>query len=88
MRCSGRVCFWEELHVRATSKLLSSTHLKIKGKCSLKALKFKCFKYTEENTAIYSRYIDAAPQAMEVRHAKNGRNYSAKEGPAGVICIW
>ena len=35
----------------ATSKPRSSTHLKIKGNCSLKALKFKRLKYTEENTA-------------------------------------
>ena len=39
---------WEEL--LTTSKHLYSTHLKIKGICSLKALKFKCLKYTGENT--------------------------------------
>ena len=36
--------------VKATSKLLSSTYFKIKGNCSLKALKFKHLKYTGENT--------------------------------------
>ena len=39
---------WEEL--LTTSKLLCSTYLKIKGIYSLKALKFKCLKYTGENT--------------------------------------
>ena len=33
-----------------TSKLLCSTYLKIKGICLLKVLKFKCLKYTGENT--------------------------------------
>ena len=38
---------WEEL---TTSKLLSSTYLKIKGICSLKALKIKRLRYTGKNT--------------------------------------
>ena len=42
--------FREELHVTTTSKLLSSTHFKIKGNCSLKVLRFKNLKYTMENT--------------------------------------
>ena len=41
---------WVEL--LTTSKLLSSTYVKIKGICYLKALKFKCLKYTGENTAL------------------------------------
>ena len=40
--------FWEES--KATSKHLSSTYSKIKGNCSLKALKLKHLKYTGENT--------------------------------------
>ena len=35
---------WEE--PLTTSKLLCSTYLKIKGICSLKALKFKCLRRT------------------------------------------
>ena len=34
-----------------TSKLLCSTYLKIKGICSMKALKFKYLMYTGENIA-------------------------------------
>ena len=41
---------WEEL--LPTSKLPYSTYLKIKEICSLKARKFKCSKYTGENTAV------------------------------------
>ena len=44
-RRSGVGVVWEEL-----LKLICSTYSTIKGICSLKALKFKCFKYTEENT--------------------------------------
>ena len=36
-----------------TPKLLCPTYLKIKGFCSLKAFKFKCLKYTGENTHVY-----------------------------------
>ena len=43
--------FWEEL--TTTSKLLSPTYFKIKGNCSMKALKFKCLKYTGENTEVF-----------------------------------
>lgn len=35
--------------LKATSEFLSSTSLKINGKYSLKALKFKCLKYTVKN---------------------------------------
>ena len=41
---------WGEL--LTTSKHLCSTHLKIKGICSLKGLKFKRLQYTGENTAM------------------------------------
>jgi hypothetical protein len=39
---------WEEL--TTASKLLNPTYLKIKGNCSMKALKFLGLKYTGENT--------------------------------------
>jgi hypothetical protein len=43
--------FWEEL--KATSKLLSSTHFNIKGNCSLKTLKLESLKYyAGENTML------------------------------------
>ena len=48
---------WEEL--LTTAKHLYSTHLKIKGICSLKALKFERLKYTGENT-VCGMYIPAA----------------------------
>ena len=41
---------WEEL--LTTSKLLCSTYLKIRGICSLKALKFKRLKCIGENTEV------------------------------------
>jgi hypothetical protein len=47
--------FWEEL--TTTSKLLSPTYFKIKAD-SMKALKFKCLKYTGENTACYMYVIE------------------------------
>ena len=50
-RRRGGCNFWEEL--TTTSKHLCSTHLKIKGVCSRKALKLKHLKYTGENTEYY-----------------------------------
>ena len=47
---------WEEL--LTISKLLFSTYLKIKGICSLKALKLKRLKYTGENTGFLYSYIE------------------------------
>ena len=44
-------CIWEKL--KAISKLLSSTYFKIKGNCLLKALKFKCLKYTRNTEYIH-----------------------------------
>ena len=44
----GMGVVWEEL--LTTSKILWSTYLKIKGICSLNALKFKCLKYIGKNT--------------------------------------
>ena len=49
------VRFWEELIT--TSKHLCSTHLKIKGVCSLKALKFKHLEYTGENTGTVVKHF-------------------------------
>ena len=55
---------WEEL--LTTSKLLCSTYLKIKGICSLKALKFKHLKYTGENTDLV---VSISWKASHVQYA-------------------
>ena len=55
---------WEEL--LTTSKFLCSTYSKIKGICSLKALKFKCLKYTGENTVILCSTVALAAIEAEL----------------------